>query len=111
MGRGVRPRNLGVPCAESAYLLEGDTALIAMGEGQRGQGGVLDHGTYEGDDRVTWEALTPPRRSPAERSAGDQTPSAMRPRAHASRARTSGQNSVRIEVGLSKGNRSEGRGA
>jgi hypothetical protein len=33
-------------------------ALTAMDDGQRGQGGVLEHGTYEEDDRVTWEAVT-----------------------------------------------------
>lgn len=42
-------------------FLEGNIELTARGEVGLEQGGVLDHGTYEEDDRVTWETLTPPR--------------------------------------------------
>jgi hypothetical protein len=37
-------------------------------------GGVFDHGTYEEDGPVTWEALASPRPIPVSRSTGDPSP-------------------------------------
>jgi hypothetical protein len=64
------PRKL--ECSKATAVAPAET-----GRGGGRTGGVLDHGTFEEDDRVTWETLTSP-------------PS--------------------VEVGPSKGNRSEGRG-
>jgi len=36
--------------------------------------GVFDHGTYEEDGPVTWEALASPRYTPVLRRAGDPSP-------------------------------------
>jgi hypothetical protein len=35
-----------------------------LGEAGGGSGGVCDHGTYEEDGPVTWEALASPRHIP-----------------------------------------------
>ena len=45
-----------------------------MGEERLVSGGVFDHGTYEEDGPVTWEALASPRHTPALRRAGDPSP-------------------------------------
>ena len=45
-----------------------------MGEEWTISGGVFDHGTYEGDGPVTWEALASPRQNPVSRRAGELSP-------------------------------------
>jgi hypothetical protein len=47
---------------------------------------VFDHGTYEEDGPVTWEALASPRHTPAWRRAGDPSPTHDTLRAHVSSA-------------------------
>ena len=57
-----------------------------MGEERGVSGGVFDHGTYEEDGPVTWEALASPRYTPALRRAGDPSPTHDTLRAHVSSA-------------------------
>ena len=58
-------------------------------------GGVVDHGTREEDGPGTWEAHVSPRRYPAQRGAGDQTPEdGARVDAHAA-----DENAIHVEVG------------
>ena len=64
---GLRPRNLCFPDAEGPVLLEGNNLpLRKRYRGEEGgvSGGVFDHGTYEEDGPVTWEALASPRHIP-----------------------------------------------
>ena len=57
-----------------------------MGEEWTISGGVFDHGTYEEDGPVTWEALASPRHIPVLRRAGDPSPTHDTWRAHVSSA-------------------------
>ena len=57
-----------------------------MGEERIVSGGVFDHGTYEEDGPVTWEALASPRPMPVSRRAGDPSPTHDTLRAHVSSA-------------------------
>src|SRR5262249_35689070 len=63
--------------AEGPILPEGNntplhTCLLVEERGV--SGGVFDHGTYEEDGPVTWEALTSPRHILVVRRAGDPSP-------------------------------------
>jgi hypothetical protein len=65
------------PEAEGPGLPEGNnTPLHRCRPGEEGgvSGGVFDHGTYEEDGPVTWEALASPRPIPVSRSTGDPSP-------------------------------------
>jgi hypothetical protein len=57
-----------------------------VGEEWTISGGVFDHGTYEEDGPVTWEALASPRYTPVWRRAGDPSPTHDTWRAHVSSA-------------------------
>jgi hypothetical protein len=45
-----------------------------MGELRVVSGGVVDFGTYEEDDPVTWDALASPRQIPVLRRADESSP-------------------------------------
>ena len=85
---GMRPRNLCFPDAEGPVFPEGNNhpRRECVGEEGRVSGGVFDHGTYEEDGPVTWEALASPRPIPASRRAGDPSPTHDTVRAHVSAA-------------------------
>src|SRR4029434_2991915 len=71
------PQPIGFPEAEGPDLPEGNnTPLQRCRPGEEGHvsGGVFDHGTYEEDGPVTWEALASPRPIPVSRSTGDPSP-------------------------------------
>jgi hypothetical protein len=62
------PKPIVFPEAEGPVLPEGhNTPLHTYRLGKEGgvSGGVFDHGTYEEDGPVTWEALASPRHIPA----------------------------------------------
>jgi hypothetical protein len=70
------PKPIVLPDAEGPELPEGNNNPLHRWLGEEGgvSGGVLDHGTYEEDGPVTWEALASPRQSPVLRRAGDSSP-------------------------------------
>ena len=71
------PKPIVFPEAEGPVLPEGhNTPLHTYLLGKEGgvSGGVFDHGTYEEDGPVTWEALAFPRPIPVLRRAGDPSP-------------------------------------
>lgn len=62
------PKPIVFPEAEGPVLPDGhNTPLHTYLLGKEGgvSGGVFDHGTYEEDGPVTWEALASPRHIPA----------------------------------------------
>src|SRR5262249_1788169 len=76
MGQAA-PKPRGFPEAEGPVLPEGHNTPVHMcrlGEARGVSGGVCDHGTYEEDGPVTWEALASPRPIPVLRRAGDPSP-------------------------------------
>ena len=112
MGHGTAaPKPIVFPDAEGPVFPEGNNDPLQRGVGEEGvvSGGVFDHGTYEGDGPVTWEALASPRQNPVSRRAGEWSPT------HGTYAGTrvvgllGHRTRVRIEVGQSKGNQSSGR--
>jgi len=60
-----KPRTF--PDAQGPVLPEGNNHPLQAFLGEEGvvSGGVFDHGTYEEDGPVTWEALASPRHIPA----------------------------------------------
>ena len=71
------PKPLVFPDAEGPVVLEGNNIPLRKrlwGEEGSVSGGVFDHGTYEEDGPVTWEALASPRHIPVLRRAGDPSP-------------------------------------
>jgi hypothetical protein len=71
------PKPIVFPEAEGPDVPEGNhTPLHRCRPGEEGgvSGGVFDHGTYEEDGPVTWEALASPRPIPVSRSTGDPSP-------------------------------------
>jgi len=83
------PKPIVFPEAEGPVLPEGNNTPLHMcrlGEERGVSGGVFDHGTYEEDGPVTWEALASPRHIPVLRRAGDPSPTHGTWRAHASSA-------------------------
>ena len=75
MGQAA-PKPLIFPEAEGPVLPEGNNNPLRALLGEEGMvsGGVCDHGTYEEDGPVTWEALASPRSIPVWRRAGDPSP-------------------------------------
>ena len=60
------PKPITFPDAQGAVLPEGSNDLsVNLGKEGGVSGGVFDHGTYEEDGPVTWEALASPRHIPA----------------------------------------------
>ena len=61
------PQPLTFPDAQGPVLPEGNNHPLPALLGEEGvvSGGVVDHGTYEEDGPVTWEALASPRPIPA----------------------------------------------
>jgi hypothetical protein len=61
------PKPLTFPDAQGPVLPEGNNHPRQAFRGEEGvvSGGVFDHGTYEEDGPVTWEALASPRPIPA----------------------------------------------
>ena len=83
------PKPLVFPEAEGPVLPEGNNPPLhtcRLGEEGGVSGGVFDHGTYEEDGPVTWEALASPRHIPVLRRAGDPSPTHGTLRAHVSSA-------------------------
>ncbi len=83
------PKPIVFPEAEGPVLPEGNNTPLHMcrlGEERGVSGGVFDHGTYEEDGPVTWEALASPRHIPVLRRAGDPSPTHGTWRAHVSSA-------------------------
>ena len=71
------PKPITFPDAEGPVLPEGNNhprREFFWGEEGMVSGGVFDHGTYEEDGPVTWEALASPRHTPVMRRAGDPSP-------------------------------------
>ena len=70
------PKPLRFPDAQGPVLPEGNNNPLRELLGEEGMvsGGVFDHGTYEEDGPVTWEALASPRPIPVSRSTGDPSP-------------------------------------
>ena len=71
------PKPIVFPEAEGPVLPEGNNTSLhtcRLGEERGVSGGVFDHGTYEEDGPVTWEALASPRHIPVLRRAGDPSP-------------------------------------
>src|SRR5262250_1461710 len=83
------PKPIVFPEAEGPVLPEGNNIPLhrcRLGEEGGVSGGVFDHGTYEEDGPVTWEALASPRYTPVWRRAGDPSPTHDTWRAHVSSA-------------------------
>jgi hypothetical protein len=81
------PKPILFPDAQGPVLPEGNNnPLRELGEEGIVSGGVFDHGTYEEDGPVTWEALASPRPIPVLRRAGDPSPTHGTLRAHVSSA-------------------------
>jgi len=82
------PKPIVFPEAEGPVLPEGNNNPLRELLGEEGMvsGGVFDHGTYEEDGPVTWEALASPRPIPVLRRAGDPSPTHGTLRAHVSSA-------------------------
>src|SRR5919197_736402 len=83
------PKPIVFPEAEGPVVPEGNNPPLhtcRLGEEGGVSGGVFDHGTYEEDGPVTWEALASPRHIPALRRAGDPSPTHGTLRAHVSSA-------------------------
>ncbi len=61
------PKPITFPGAQGPVLPEGNNNPLQAFLGEEGvvSGGVFDHGTYEEDGPVTWEALASPRHIPA----------------------------------------------
>ena len=61
------PKPLTFPEAQGPVFPEGNNHPLQAVLGEEGvvSGGVFDHGTYEEDGPVTWEALASPRPIPA----------------------------------------------
>ena len=92
-----------MPDAQGSILPEGDDASSRfMGEGRGVSGGVWDHGTYEEDGPVTWEALTFPRET---RQRGEPDPSPTR-HAFADARMADQEQASASRSALGKGNRS-----
>ena len=88
MGQAA-PKPIVFPEAEGPVLPEGNNTPLHMcrlGKERGVSGGVFDHGTYEEDGPVTWEALASPRPIPVLRRAGDPSPTHGTLRAHVSSA-------------------------
>ena len=60
------PKPITFPDAQGPVLPEGNTNPLQVFVGEEGvvSGGVFDHGMYEEDGPVTWEALASPRPIP-----------------------------------------------
>jgi len=60
------PKPILFPDAQGPVLPEGNNHPLRELLGEEGMvsGGVFDHGTYEEDGPVTWEALASPRPNP-----------------------------------------------